>query len=146
MVLGIPFSGTVIKLGLAGVVIAGVAIAADKLNLGTAIAEGANEVGKAGGSVITQPIAGLTETLTAGINDIRLRAQELFEGFGVAGADFQEAFTGNRNAIGDFFDGDDFLFSFTIWMTTCISLIISLLYPETMRQLRTLTPFYSSSY
>jgi len=106
-ILSIPFKGTVIKVVLAGVVIGGAVYAADKLNLGTRVSDGANQLGQAGGNAITQPIAGLVDSLTKGIRDIQLNTQGLFEGLGSAGADVQEAFTGNRDAIKDFFDGNE---------------------------------------
>lgn len=87
-----------------GAVLAGIVFLADRFNLGTQIAFGARSVGQSAGDVITQPIAGLTETLTGGINDIRLQAQGLFEQLAAAGADVQEGFTGDRDAIGNFFD------------------------------------------
>jgi len=104
---GIPLKGTVVKIVAAGVIIGGAVYAADKLNLGTKVAFGANELGLAAGNTITQPIAGLTSALTKGIEDIRLNTQGLFDGLGKAGADVQEAFTGNRDAIEDFFGGGE---------------------------------------
>lgn len=88
---------------ITGAVIAGLAVLADRFDLGSRIKQAAFATGQAGGDVITQPIAGLTNTLTSGINNIRLEAQKLFEGLATAGADVQEGFTGNRDAIGDFF-------------------------------------------
>ena len=107
MVLGIPLSGLATKILLGGGVVLGVSYLADKANLGTAFAQGANELGKAGGVVLTEPIAGLTESLAGGINKISDDAKKLFESLGSAGADVQGAFTGNRDAIKDFFEGNN---------------------------------------
>lgn len=89
---------------LTGAIIAGLVVVADKFNLGTRVAFGARSVGQAAGQTITQPIAGLTETLTSGIDDIAKQAQGLFGSLASAGADVQGAFTGDRNAIGNFFN------------------------------------------
>ena len=59
MVAGIPLSGLALKILLGGGVVLGASYLADKANLGTAFAQGANELGKAGGNALTQPIAGL---------------------------------------------------------------------------------------
>ena len=107
MVAGIPFSGLVFKILLGGGVVAGAAILADKANLGTAFSQGANELGKAGGNALTQPIAGLVESLSLGVTKISEDTRKLWESFGSAGADVQGAFTGNRDAIKDFFDGNN---------------------------------------
>lgn len=97
--------GTAGKVVLTGGVIGGLYLVSTHFQLGTRLKQAAFATGQAGGDVITQPIAGLTEALAGGINNIRLEAQKLFGNLGAAGADVQEAFTGNRDAIKDFFDG-----------------------------------------
>ena len=93
-----------ITIAVSGIIIAGIIFGLRRLRIGSTIKEGAFGLGSTAGDIISQPIAGLTNALTTGITDIALRAQELFGALGSAGADVQGAFTGNRNAIKDFFD------------------------------------------
>ena len=90
---------------LTGGIIAGLSLAASHFKLGTIIKKAALDTGKSGGDIITQPIAGLVESLTSGLENIKSTIPNFLETTGTIGADFQEFATGNRNAIGTFFDG-----------------------------------------
>ena len=87
-----------------GLIIAGLVFAATKLNLGKQIKEGAFGFGSSAGDVLTSPLTGLVSSLTQGLNDLQSTIPNFLETTGSIGADFQEFVTGNRNAIGTFFD------------------------------------------
>ena len=86
--------------------LAGSAAVADRFNLGTRVSQAARSVGQASGSALTQPFVGLVENLNAGLSELFESTGALGGNLGSAGADFQEFFTGNRNAIGDFLGGE----------------------------------------
>ena len=98
--------GKATQIVITGVVIGGLAYGASRLELGSKIKKAAFDTGSSGGDVITQPIAGIVSSLTKGLEDIKSTIPNFLDTTGVIGADFQEFFTGNRDAIEDFFDGE----------------------------------------
>ena len=87
---------TAIGIGITGGVVVGLAILFSKTDLGTRIQTALRGFGQQVGLGITNPFTGLLEGVRAG-------GAELAQEAGAAGADIQETFTGNRNAISDFF-------------------------------------------
>lgn len=82
-----------IGVGVTAGVLLGTAIIFKKFNIGDQIISALGGFGKTAGMSITEPIRGL------------------IEGVQVGGADIQEQVTGNRNAIGNWWDGVSSLFS-----------------------------------
>ena len=104
MVLGLRGRGANILL-TGGLLVGGI-IVAQRLQLGERLGEGAFGLGRAGGNIVSQPIAGIVSGLTDGLNAIKDSIPNFLDIGGTLGADFQEFVTGNRDAIGDFFSGE----------------------------------------
>ena len=97
--------GKSIELLVTGAIVVGAVYGLTKIRAGEQIKAGAFGLGSTAGDVLTQPFAGLVTSLTKGLNDLQSTIPNFLETTGSIGADFQEFATGNRNAIGTFFDG-----------------------------------------
>ena len=89
---------TAIGIGVTGAVIIGVAFALSRLNVGEKVVGAAGGLGSTVGQVITKPFEELIKSFTEG-------GAAVVEEGGKTGAGIQEFFTGNRDAIADFFSG-----------------------------------------
>ena len=96
--------GKSIELLVTGAIVVGAVYGLTKIRAGEQIKAGAFGLGSTAGDVLTQPFAGLVTSLTKGLNDLQSTIPNFLETTGSIGADFQEFVTGNRNAIGTFFD------------------------------------------
>lgn len=89
---------TAIGIGITGGVILGMAYILKRTNAGENIIKSLQGLGQTVGLGITKPFTGILEGITQGGGELQNQAM-------TTGADFQEAITGNRNAISDFFSG-----------------------------------------
>lgn len=89
-----------IGIGVTAGVIMFVAYALKKSNAGDSIMKSLSGLGQNVGEGITKPFTGILEGLSIGGDQLNKQAAK-------TGADFQEAITGNRNAIKDFFENND---------------------------------------
>lgn len=85
-----------IGVGVTVAVLGGLAFVFSRTNAGEQVLSALRGFGQTVGKGITEPFTGLLEGVRAG-------GAELAGQAGAAGADVQETFTGNRNAISDFF-------------------------------------------
>lgn len=85
---------TAIGVGTTAVILGGLIVLSRRTDAGGFLTEGLRGFGNTVGQALTQPFVGLIQGVTEGGRDIA-------ESAGIAGADVQEQFTGNRNAIID---------------------------------------------
>lgn len=90
--------------GIAVLLLAGYVLS--KSDAGKKILGSVKGAGDFTGQALSLPFAGIVEGLNKGLSQLFENTGALGKNLGTAGADFQEFFTGNRNAIGDFFSGN----------------------------------------